>query len=285
LRTVYSIDFYNATEYQQEDSMPNRCGIMFVRPALPSNAASASLKVSQEEISQYQKQFESRLKPFVEYKDKIDLDLAVKLGIKDLMEEIEKFIKVNTQELAPDRWLCPLSGKRFKGPEFIRKHLFYKHMEKIVEIKKEVQYFNNYILDPKRPQLPEHPSNKSTVANASSSNVTSQHQQQYQHNMTQQNYHQSMNQSSYQNMPGLLMPPMGSYNGGQVPFGSISSNRPFSSGFDPMMQQGAYGGNYSFQGPMQHAPGFNIYNQGGAGYKKFNPNFNVRRGPGGGGAG
>lgn len=160
LRVVHSIDFYNSIEYQQEDSMPNRCGIMFVRPAVPSNAASASLKVTQEEVNQYIKQFEVKIKPYVDYKDKIDVDMAKKLGIKDRREEIEKFIKTNTQELAPDRWLCPLSGKRFKGPEFIRKHLFYKHIEKIVEVKKECEYFNNYVFDPKRPQLPEHPTNR-----------------------------------------------------------------------------------------------------------------------------
>lgn len=112
---------------------------MFVRPALPLNAASASLKVSQDDVQSYMKQFEAKLKPYVEFKDRLEIDQAKKLGTKEQKDEIEKFIKLNTQELAADRWLCPLSGKRFKGPEFIRKHLFYKHMEKIVEVKKEVR--------------------------------------------------------------------------------------------------------------------------------------------------
>lgn len=30
----------------------------------------------------------------------------------------------------------------------------------IDEVKKEVQYYNNYLKDPKRPQLPENPQNK-----------------------------------------------------------------------------------------------------------------------------
>ena len=51
---------------------------------------------------------------------------------------MEKFIQANTQELAKDKWLCPLSGKKFKGPEFVRKHIFNKHGEKIDEVKKEV---------------------------------------------------------------------------------------------------------------------------------------------------
>ena len=52
--------------------------------------------------------------------------------------EIEKFITANTQELAKDKWLCPLSGKKFKGPEFVRKHILTKHVEKLDEMKKDV---------------------------------------------------------------------------------------------------------------------------------------------------
>lgn len=118
---------------------------MFVRPALPLNAASASLKVTQDDVQSYSKQYEAKLKPFVEFKERLESEQARKLGVKEQKEEIEKFIKVNTQELAPDRWLCPLSGKRFKGPEFIRKHLFYKHMDKIIEVKKDVNFRSDAI--------------------------------------------------------------------------------------------------------------------------------------------
>jgi len=56
--------------------------------------------------------------------------------------EVEKFIKANTQELAKDKWLCPLSGKKFKGPEFVHKHILAKHMEKVEEVKQEVTYLS-----------------------------------------------------------------------------------------------------------------------------------------------
>ena len=52
--------------------------------------------------------------------------------------EVEKFVTANTQELAKDKWLCPISNKKFKGPEFVRKHIFNKHGEKIEEVKQEV---------------------------------------------------------------------------------------------------------------------------------------------------
>jgi hypothetical protein len=31
--------------------------------------------------------------------------------LKNEEEEVEKFVMANTQELAKDKWLCPLSGK------------------------------------------------------------------------------------------------------------------------------------------------------------------------------
>ena len=54
------------------------------------------------------------------------------------LTEVEKFVTANTQELAKDKWLCPISGKKFKGPEFVRKHIFNKHAEKVEEVKQEV---------------------------------------------------------------------------------------------------------------------------------------------------
>ena len=70
----------------------------------------------------------------------------VKLGAKDPDKEVEKFIQANTQELSKDKWLCPLSGKKFKGPDFVRKHIQNKHAEKVQEVIKEVEYFNNYLM-------------------------------------------------------------------------------------------------------------------------------------------
>lgn len=60
------------------------------------------------------------------------------LGAKREEEEIEKFVTSNTQEISKDKWLCPLSGKKFKGPEFVRKHIFNKHIDKLDDVKKEV---------------------------------------------------------------------------------------------------------------------------------------------------
>ena len=70
---------------------------------------------------------------------------------------MEKFIASNCQEINKDKWLCPLSGKKFKAPEFIRKHILNKFAEQVEKVKQETQFYNNYLRDPKRPELPERP--------------------------------------------------------------------------------------------------------------------------------
>nr|CAG4641608.1 EOG090X04A7 [Eurycercus lamellatus] len=155
LRIVHSVDYYNHCEYPNEDEMPNRCGIMHARGIPPSS------KVTQNEINDYCRAFENKIASFLEPVKRLSDEEASKLGLKEAKAEVEKFVAANTQELAKDKWLCPLSGKKFKGPDFVRKHIFNKHGEKTDEVRKDVEYFNNYLRDPKRPQLPEHPGNRS----------------------------------------------------------------------------------------------------------------------------
>lgn len=153
LRIVHSVDFYNHCEYPYEDEMPNRCGIIHARMPIPTT------KVTSQEVQDYTKNFETKMDTFLQKNVTLVEDELKKLGAKDPEQEVEKFITANSQELAKDKWLCPLSGKKFKGPDFIRKHILNKHGEKVEEVRKEVEYFNNYLKDGKRPQLPEHPSN------------------------------------------------------------------------------------------------------------------------------
>ena len=47
-------------------------------------------------------------------------------------------IERNTQKLSDEKYLCPLSGKKFKAPEYVRKHIFNKHAEHVDEVKREV---------------------------------------------------------------------------------------------------------------------------------------------------
>lgn len=154
LRIVHSVDYYNHTDYPQEDEMPNRIGIMHARGSPPSS------KVTMKEVNEYIKNFETKIQPYLEPLVPLTQEEISKLGKLDPEKEVEKFVEENTKEAGPGKFVCLLSGKKFKAPEFVKKHIFNRYSVEIENVKKQAAYFNNYIQDTKRPQLPEHPSNR-----------------------------------------------------------------------------------------------------------------------------
>lgn len=146
LRVVHSVDYYNFCEYPSEDEMPHRCGLIHVRGTLPPG------KLTANEVAEHQKMYQQKLSPLLSSCENISEEAALKLGKKDPELEVEKFLAANTQELGRDKWLCPLSGKKFKAPEFVRKHILNKHADKVTAVRQEVEFFNNFLLDAKRPE-------------------------------------------------------------------------------------------------------------------------------------
>lgn len=65
-------------------------------------------------VSDWEKTFEEKLVPLFSVKETLSEEEAIKMGRKDPEQEVEKFVSANTQELGKDKWLCPLSGKKFK---------------------------------------------------------------------------------------------------------------------------------------------------------------------------
>ena len=206
LRIVHSIDFYNITEYQQEDLMPNRLGILHAR-----DKSQPDKKILKSDIDEWIKQFEINIKPYVEYKDKIEVEMAKRLGLKDPEVEVEKFLNENCKELEKDKWLCPLSGKKFKAKEYVHKHIMSKHADKIDNVRKLCEFFNCFVFDPKRPYLPEHPLTRlnNTNNNNNSNNVQNNDQNPQQQKPYYQNRYmqQQTSQQSYFNQNALLPTP------------------------------------------------------------------------------
>lgn len=94
--------------------------------------------VPKKEVDLFISTNDERLKSTILKFENISEEDLKRLGKKDPEQAVEDFIKANCVELSQDKWLCPLSGKKFKGPEFIRKHLFSKHEQKIDEARAEV---------------------------------------------------------------------------------------------------------------------------------------------------
>ncbi|CAB4011789.1 serrate RNA effector molecule homolog [Paramuricea clavata] len=113
LRIVHSLDYYSGAEYLYEDDMPNRCGIIHIRAPLPD-------KVNYEEVTDWHKNLHQKLDQHLQKKETLAAEEAAR-------------------------------GKKFRGPEFIQKHIFNKHGDKVDEVKTEVTFFNNFVYDPSRP--------------------------------------------------------------------------------------------------------------------------------------
>ena len=74
LRIVHSVDYYNHSEYPNEDEMPNRCGIMHARGIPPSS------KITTVELSEYCRAFENKIGSFLQPLTKLIDEDAKKLG-------------------------------------------------------------------------------------------------------------------------------------------------------------------------------------------------------------
>ncbi|CAL8276185.1 unnamed protein product [Arctogadus glacialis] len=95
------------------------------------------------------------------------------MGRKDPEQEVGKFVSgqhpgagqgqvaVSAERQEVQGYAGPQHAKVLgaKGtgwaPEFVRKHILNKHRDKIEEVKKEVTFFNDFLMDAKRPSLPE----------------------------------------------------------------------------------------------------------------------------------
>lgn len=163
LRIVHCVDFYNGNEYAHEEEMPVRCGIMHIRGTQVESTC-------KKDVQEWHKPNTQKLEHLLKEDEFATDSEAEKLGKKNEDTEVENFIKANTQELAKDKWLCPLSGKKFRGPEFIRKHIMMKHGGAVDDVKLEVQYFNNYVYDMRRPCFPD--PRPRTGVNTGASNMT-----------------------------------------------------------------------------------------------------------------
>lgn len=112
LRIVHSVDYYNHCEYPNEDEMPNRCGILHARGPPPTTKTDITQFIGAAVEGKMANFLPEKPPSKDENKNETKL---INLSLKDVDMEIDKFVQANTRELAKDKWLCPLSGKKFKG--------------------------------------------------------------------------------------------------------------------------------------------------------------------------
>ena len=147
LRVVHSYDYYASTDYTGEDDMPQKIGIMFARPTPPTTYGESPQEVLNEFIAAQKARIDSFLN-----KPTLSETEQKQLGKRDSDEEVESFIYQQIQEKKPgEKYKCKLTRKVFTAPEFVRKHIFNRCGQQLDEVRTDVEFFNNYVADLKRP--------------------------------------------------------------------------------------------------------------------------------------
>ncbi|CAH8618313.1 hypothetical protein MS3_00008637 [Schistosoma haematobium] len=164
LRIVHSVDFYAPAFYMNEDLMPHPCRLIHIRPGLNEITKALTQVKSPEKLINSESVdhlFASQIKRLVRLITPLTENDCKGLGYRNADDVVEEFIKLNTRRKkrkADVIWVCPLSNKKFRDPIYVKKHILNKHMEKVEAAKKDNAYFfNNYLMDPARPQLPPEP--------------------------------------------------------------------------------------------------------------------------------
>ncbi|OAF67705.1 Serrate RNA effector molecule [Intoshia linei] len=179
LRIVYSIDYYTIADYANEHEMPNRCGIIHVRGTHLDDM------VDQSYVMDFIQKNKEKWANYKESQSDLSLEEMKSLGYKDKEKEELSFVEKNCKKIDDDKYLCPLSGKKFKAPDFVRKHIYNKHKDKLKEVEKNVIYFNEYLKDRKRPYIPNYQKSPS-FSNSNNYN-----------NYNNKNYNQSFSYNKY----------------------------------------------------------------------------------------
>jgi len=149
LRAVHSVDWYAGAQYS-ENRMPSRLGLVHARQALPQG-------VAEEELKEHLDTSQARLDELVADKQVLSEEQVQELGGKQEQVEVDRFVEANVEQKSKEKWLVRLSGKKFKGFEFARKHILARFPEHVAEVRHDVRFFNSFLADPSRPRLPDRP--------------------------------------------------------------------------------------------------------------------------------
>ncbi|CAL8071360.1 unnamed protein product [Calicophoron daubneyi] len=165
LRVVHSVDFYAPALYPNEDAMPHPCQLIHLRSSkMEVTKALSKIKPlgdGHPKMAAYETLFANQLKRIIRLAHPLSEGDCKGLGLRSVEEVVDAFVKANTRRKKRKTdviWVCPLSDKKFRDPIYVKKHIMNKHMEKVEAAKKDNAYFfNNYLKDPMRPQLPIEP--------------------------------------------------------------------------------------------------------------------------------
>ncbi|XP_049852222.1 serrate RNA effector molecule homolog isoform X1 [Schistocerca gregaria] len=142
LRRVHWFCYYSGEEFHSFDSMIMRAGELYLR-------GTENYHSKNQNAQQWAATLDAKIEDRLHHPYQHEL-VTGQVGIRNWLES---FFENNIVQEEENRAHCALCLKRFRGVEFVKKHLQIKHKELIQAGEEEVYnqvFFNNYIGDPRR---------------------------------------------------------------------------------------------------------------------------------------
>jgi len=130
LRRVHRYDYFTGAQHASHSSMLAACGEAHLSPAVAVHAAGGR----QPTVSAFR--WDDALRASRAHAAYVrELCAADAAAAAESSEAVEALIQANTVEEEPGKYRVPLSGKLFREPIFVRKHIENKHPEAIAKAK------------------------------------------------------------------------------------------------------------------------------------------------------
>ncbi|CAG8595725.1 4466_t:CDS:10 [Funneliformis caledonium] len=170
LRRTHLFCYYCGSESDSIEELARKCPGRHLRGVAGSEGKTSVNKNKEKQVnsSQWLKTLDHKIAYKTEpWKFESEVE---KHGGTSLKKVLEKFYQENVIEVDPQRkFKCKLCGKLFKGADFVKKHIDYKHHNAVENTTDDVssddtKFFNNYVLDPNH-LLPTTPPNPTAALN------------------------------------------------------------------------------------------------------------------------
>ncbi|GBC27799.2 C2H2-type zinc finger transcription factor [Rhizophagus irregularis DAOM 181602=DAOM 197198] len=165
LRRTHMFCYYCGSESDSVEELARKCPGRHLRGVLGGEGKTSVNKNKEKQVNSTQ--WLKTLDHKIAYKTepwKFENEIEKHGGIS-LQKVLEKFYQEHVVEVDPQRkFKCKLCGKLFKGSDFVKKHIDYKHHETVEITSNDTKFFNNYVLDPNH-LLPTTPPNPTAALN------------------------------------------------------------------------------------------------------------------------
>jgi len=146
LRRVHFFCYYCGEEFEDEDELVGKCGIVHLRGRKIENSSSNS---TTNLTVQTTFENDNRIRSRINKPNNPD----VYTGKQLIQQSKKEFFQKQIVKIEENKYRCSLCSKLFRGPAYVEKHLNLKHISEIEKIEVEAleeQFFLNYLNDPKK---------------------------------------------------------------------------------------------------------------------------------------